>query len=141
MNHELTRTCTNGRAPHEHAADPARLGMIFAAVEAGCGLRVCAWCKAWLGLARDLEAGKVTDGVCDRCEAKLMEELAALAVDLPPVAGESNLAKEGPGVINPCRPPAISLPATGAESARASRSAAEVLFLAEDGFKPEVICV
>jgi len=58
------------RAPHEHAADPGLVGLIFAAAAAGCGVRRCAWCGAWLGLALELPEGAVTHGICARCEAQ-----------------------------------------------------------------------
>jgi len=56
------------RAPHEHAADPGLVGLIFAAASAGCGVRRCAWCGAWLGL--ELPEGAVTHGICAACEAQ-----------------------------------------------------------------------
>ena len=58
------------RAPHEHAADPGLVGLIFAAAAAGCGVRRCAWCGEWLGLALELPEGAVTHGICARCEAQ-----------------------------------------------------------------------
>lgn len=32
-----------------------------------CGRRVCAWCKADMGCARDLKRGQVTHGICPTC--------------------------------------------------------------------------
>ena len=58
------------RAPHEHAADPGLVGLIFAAAAAGCGVRRCAWCGGWLGLALELPEGVVTHGISARCEAQ-----------------------------------------------------------------------
>lgn len=60
----------NARAPHEHPADTGLVGLIFAAAAAGCGVRRCAWCGSWLGLALELPEGAVTHGICRGCEAQ-----------------------------------------------------------------------
>lgn len=60
------------RAPHEHPADPGLVGLIFAAASAQCGVRRCAWCGAWLGLALELPVGAVTHGICQSCEAQFL---------------------------------------------------------------------
>jgi len=31
------------------------------------GIRRCAWCGRWLGLARGIPNGEVTHGICQRC--------------------------------------------------------------------------
>jgi hypothetical protein len=63
------------RAPHEHPADPALLGWIFAAAEAGCGAQVCSWCRQFFGLARELAEGQLTHGVCPACADKQKAEV------------------------------------------------------------------
>jgi hypothetical protein len=42
--------------------------------------RICAWCKAELGLAEfySTEPGKVTHGICDSCLEKEMEKIKKL---------------------------------------------------------------
>lgn len=92
------------RAPHEEPSDPRRLGLIFAAAHAGCGLRVCGWCGVWLGLGRDLAAGAVSHGVCDPCRARLQAEAEAFlpsAGVLAPV----HPAAAGQGAASSARPP------------------------------------
>ena len=68
------------RASHEHPADPALVGLIFGAALAGCGLRRCGWCWKWIGLARELAEGQITDTICPTC---LAAEMAALDRVLP----------------------------------------------------------
>jgi len=66
------------RAPNEHGEDPRRLGMVFAAAHARCGLVVCGWCGFWLGIKRELPEGAVSHGICARCEGKLTAEAEAM---------------------------------------------------------------
>ena len=68
------------KAHPEHPADPALVGLIFGAALAGCGLRRCGWCWQWMGLARELAEGQITDGICPAC---LATEMATLDRVLP----------------------------------------------------------
>mgnify|MGYP006272039263 FL=1 len=58
------------KAPHEHPSDPALLGWIFAAAQAGCGVSLCGGCGRFDRLRPDLGEGKITHGICPSCEAK-----------------------------------------------------------------------
>ena len=58
------------KAPHEHPSDPAILGWIFAAAQAGCGVLVCECCRKFDRLRPDLALGQVSHGICAACEAK-----------------------------------------------------------------------
>lgn len=58
------------KAPHEHPSDPALLGWIFAAAQAGCGINLCGLCHKFERIRPDLELGQVSHGICPACEAK-----------------------------------------------------------------------
>ena len=43
------------------------------------GIRRCAWCGRWLGLARGIPNGQVTHGICRRCLRRVYASMPDLA--------------------------------------------------------------
>lgn len=73
------------------AADGRIVALVFQAAEKGCGLRQCAYCKAWLGLAEDLATGQVTHGVCE----PLCDGARAMGLDDFSTDGDSPTSRGG----------------------------------------------
>jgi len=127
------------KAPHEHPEDPKLLGWIFAAAQAGCGLRVCGWCRKFLGLARDLGAGQITHGLCPECEQKHFPK------SLPAVDGSQSNQASAPAPSNrrpfsPAADHAAVFPCEliGAGFAAPTQGRLPVVFADAEKFKPEV---